>query len=86
MEWSWKFVRREVFSFFLLRRVVAGLDLVLQAAYLRGFFFSLSFVFFFFFPGVAFSYKWCVLHEVLIGQASLLVSFALLVFFRASSE
>ncbi len=63
------------FLFFLKRRVVAGLDLV-----------PLCFaVFFFFFPGVAFSYKWCVLHEVLIGQASLLVSFALLVFFRDSS-
>jgi hypothetical protein len=58
------------------------LDLVLQAAYLRGFFFLSVFSFF---PRVAFSYKWCVLHEVLIGQASLLVSFALLVFFRASS-
>lgn len=72
------------FLFFVQRRVVAGLDLVLQAAYLRVFF-SLSVLFFLFFPGVAFSCKWCVLHEVLIGQASLLVSFALLVFFRASS-
>ncbi len=40
------------FLFFLQRRVVAGLDLVLQAAYLRGFFFlTVLFFFVFFFWG-----------------------------------
>ncbi len=74
------------FSLFSAEESCSRVGLGVASCLLKGFFFPLCFVLFLFlFPGVAFSYRWCVLHEVLIGQASLLVSFALLVFFRASS-